>query len=452
MQNKVILAGLVSAVMISIAGCSMNDFGFWKNKSTSVSGNETLEVIAVEPFRAPELVCEEYWESVAEKYADIIGETIPGERIVELSETENNKRYDIWQFDDLGYTHEFYLFAYDEADFLANQTTRLEDVNIAKKSLVIDDDYNAVYYKQDYVTMGDNSYEFFRKTIQGFFDAEAVRLDVEPASVKVYVNDAGETVSIVGELAEYIIPEPEHEEDEEGYILAFTDAEYFKYREDEEGNIIINAYEGNGGNKLIFPETIEDKTVIGIEQLDYVEGITSVVVPGCVEYLNDTFMNWTDLTSLTLNEGLVSMSSNVISGTSITALSIPSTVTSIGESFYANSGLTDFTVPAGITDLTGIYAGSAVESIIIPGTVVTIGDNAFYGCTNLTTVFIQEGTTSIGALAFADCPVLQAVAVPDSVIEIDAEAFKGSNIMLVGNADSYAAQFAAENNISFAVQ
>ena len=96
MQNKVILAGLVSAVMISIAGCSMNDFGFWKNKSTSVSGNETLEVIAVEPFRAPELVCEEYWESVAEKYADIIGETIPGERIVELSETENNKRYDIW--------------------------------------------------------------------------------------------------------------------------------------------------------------------------------------------------------------------------------------------------------------------------------------------------------------------------------------------------------------------
>ena len=48
--------------------------------------------------------------------------------------------------------------------------------------------------------------------------------------------------------------------------------------------------------------------------------------------------------------------------------------------------------------------------------------------------------------------MLQAVAVPDSVIEIDAEAFKGSNIMLVGNADSYAAQFAAENNISFAVQ
>ena len=94
---------------------------------------------------------------------------------------------------------------------------------------MIDDDYNAVYYKQDYVTMGDNSYEFFRKTIQGFFDAEAVRLDVEPASVKVYVNDAGETVSIVGELAEYIIPEPEHEEDEEGLDFIREQKEALRY-------------------------------------------------------------------------------------------------------------------------------------------------------------------------------------------------------------------------------
>ena len=68
----------------------------------------------------------------------------------------------------------------------------------------------------------------------------------------------------------------------------------------------------------------------------------------------------------------------------------------------------------------GNYSGS----ITIPATVtynantydVTgIGDNAFEGCTGLTSIVIPDGITDIGYAAFADCSGLTSVTIPESV-------------------------------------
>ena len=81
-------------------------------------------------------------------------------------------------------------------------------------------------------------------------------------------------------------------------------------------------------------------------------------------------------------------------------------VTSIGEeAFYYCSGLTSITIPNSITSI-GINAFSGCEgltSVTIPNSVTSIGRHAFYGCTGLTSVTIPNSVTSIGKYAFYEC-------------------------------------------------
>ena len=92
-------------------------------------------------------------------------------------------------------------------------------------------------------------------------------------------------------------------------------------------------------------------------------------------------------------------------------LVIPEGVTSIGDqAFRGCSALTSVTFAEG-SQLTSIgeYAFrdcSALTSIVIPDSVTSIGDQAFCGCSALTSVTIPAGVTSIGDYAFYNCSQL----------------------------------------------
>ena len=66
---------------------------------------------------------------------------------------------------------------------------------------------------------------------------------------------------------------------------------------------------------------------------------------------------------------------------------------------------------------------SRVESVTIGANVKTIGDNAFYNCTNLKSVVIPDSVTSIGANLFQGCSSLETVAFPDTLTSIPAYTF-----------------------------
>ena len=103
------------------------------------------------------------------------------------------------------------------------------------------------------------------------------------------------------------------------------------------------------------------------------------------------------------------------------------TVTSIGNNAFSGcSGLTSVTIGNGVTSIgsSAFYNCSGLTSVTIGNSVTSIGQNAFYNCSALTSVTIPDSVTSIGSSAFSGCSSLTSVTIPDCVTSIGVRAFE----------------------------
>lgn len=69
------------------------------------------------------------------------------------------------------------------------------------------------------------------------------------------------------------------------------------------------------------------------------------------------------------------------------------------------------------------YNCDSLYSVAFPDELTNIGDNAFNGCTRITSIILPSKLTSIGASAFAGCKGLQSVSIPENVETIGQNAF-----------------------------
>ena len=158
-------------------------------------------------------------------------------------------------------------------------------------------------------------------------------------------------------------------------------------------------------------------------------------------------LNTKDSTLVISGEGWMSSTPWYDYRSYIKYVTLPDGLTSIGNNaFVGCSRLTSITIPNSVTSIgdQAFYECESLTSVTIPNSVITsIGDWAFAFCFSLTSVTIPNSVTSIGEYAFYICWSLTSIAIPNSVTSIGGSAFEdcsgltsvtlGNSVTSIGN-------------------
>ena len=139
------------------------------------------------------------------------------------------------------------------------------------------------------------------------------------------------------------------------------------------------------------------------------EEVKSLVIPeGVTSIKRDAFTHWTNLNHITIPASVTSISNGVFDECSgLKAVFISDLKAWCGidfESFSSN--------PLHLAKRLYIN-GQEVKNLVIPDGVTSIGNNAFRGCSGLTSITIPNSVTSIGGYAFSGCNGLTSVHISD---------------------------------------
>jgi hypothetical protein len=189
---------------------------------------------------------------------------------------------------------------------------------------------------------------------------------------------------------------------------------------------------------ITIPNSVSD---IGNFTFGACAGLTSVTIPASVTNIGpqSAFPSCRSLRAISVDalnpsycslDGILFNKSQTAllqypSGKTGSAYTIPNTVTNIAyDAFYACGALTSVVIPGSVTSIGSFAFGvSGLTNINIPASVNSLGTYAFYWCTSLTSTTIPNGVTSVPDGAFDSCFSLTNVTIPNSVTSIGVAAF-----------------------------
>lgn len=194
-----------------------------------------------------------------------------------------------------------------------------------------------------------------------------------------------------------------------GAVTALADGAYTLTDGDvtvtADGTITAYNYVGGGDipTDIIIPNMLDGKKIIAIgPQAFQAKGLTSVVLPDTVEYLDNYSFVVNGLTSVVMPDSVTGMGEYVFAFNSISSITFSKNLKKIGDyAFWNNTPLTKLAIPEGITEIgrEAFKQNMFLTSVTFPSTLTTIGDSAFNSC-GLTSVKIPDSVTTIGSSVF----------------------------------------------------
>ncbi len=163
---------------------------------------------------------------------------------------------------------------------------------------------------------------------------------------------------------------------------------------------------------------------------------------------NSTSSYTTPIVTLTIGDNVTQIPDYAFKDSpNLTSVTIPNSVTTIGSGAFAGCrGLTSMNYTGDIAQWCEISFGNEgsnplyyahnlyvnnqlVTDLVIPNSVTSIDNYAFYGCSGLTSVTIGNSVTSIGNYAFYNCSGMTSLTIGNSVTTIGYGAFRGCSGM-----------------------
>ena len=201
---------------------------------------------------------------------------------------------------------------------------------------------------------------------------------------------------------------------------AFTDCASLTSVTIPDGVTSIGEYTFSWCTSLTSATIPDSVTSIGEFAFHNCKSLTSMTIPRSVVSIGYDAFGWCEsLTSVTILDGVRSIGNSAFTDCkSLTSVTIPNSVTSIGRGAFSScASLTGIWVAEGnshyANDASGVLFNKDKTTLVqcpgafavytIPGSVTSIGDDAFSGCASLTSVTIPDSVTSIGNYAFSCC-------------------------------------------------
>ena len=213
---------------------------------------------------------------------------------------------------------------------------------------------------------------------------------------------------------------------------AYIDGIYYNFNGDNA--IVTHQHPTNSSNDykgaVVIPSSVhynsKDYSVTSIDEdaFNMCSGLTSITIPSSVTSIDENaFSGCSSLTTITIPSSVTSIGDYAFSGcTGLTSITIPNSVQTLGNNIVSGCiGLNSINVDAGnsiydsrgncnaiiLTATNTLIAGC--KSTVIPNTVTSIGFEAFYFCSSLTTITIPNSVLTIGNNAFHGCSGLTSV-------------------------------------------
>jgi len=209
----------------------------------------------------------------------------------------------------------------------------------------------------------------------------------------------------------------------------------YYYDLDDDDKAVITAYCGSS-SIVVLPETVDEYPVAGIEEYTFYGNpkITSVKLPDSLEFISTSAFEgctelklvWTEGTNLTWIDEAVFRDC-----TALQQVILPDSVTTMGTDVFSGcSALPEIHIPSGLADIPerAFYNCTSLKGIVLPDSVTWIEEAAFYGCTSLSSINL-DNVGILGKMAFYNCTALKE-------IDMNAPWYSEYNGYIFGNCSS----------------